>query len=150
MRDRDAEAQVEPDDDRDDRLHRQREARAAAGLLVMTGVRAAYYVGLAAGACVDPDPPAMRMLVTVIATQDGQPVEDATRRLVAYGRPALVVLEAALHTADAPGRRRIVRAIERVGDPDAVPLLHHYAQYDEDPQVRARAAAAAATLAPSH
>jgi hypothetical protein len=104
--------------------------------------------------CADADPPAMRTLVTVIATSEGQAVTDATDRLMPYGRGALVVLEAALHTAPPPGRRHLIHALRRLGDEDAVALLAHFARYDEDRQVAAEAkstleAWAADTSAPS-
>ncbi|MEO6954651.1 MAG: hypothetical protein ABI321_22825 [Polyangia bacterium] len=100
---------------------------------------------LAATGCVDPDPPVLRTLVTVVATQDGRPAEEATARLVAEGRRSLVVVEAALHTADAPGRRRLVRVIRRLvaeGEKDGCPLLGHVATYDDDVTVRREADAA--------
>jgi hypothetical protein len=91
--------------------------------------------------CVDTDPPALRTLVTVVATQEGQPVVDATRSLVAAGRPALVVVEAALHTADAAGRKRLIRVLDAIADPDGEgsALLAHLSRYDEDAEVRAAA-----------
>ncbi len=91
--------------------------------------------------CADADPPAMRTLVTVIATQDGAAAADATERLVGYGRRGLVVLEAALHTAPPAGRRRLVRAIRRLGDEDGAPLLGHLVRFDEAEEVRAEARA---------
>lgn len=95
--------------------------------------------------CVDPDPPVLRTLVTVVATLDGRPAEEATARLVAEGRRALVVVEAALHTADAPGRRRLLRVIKRLvdgGEKDGCPLLGHVATFDDDVTVRSEAEAA--------
>jgi hypothetical protein len=89
--------------------------------------------------CADSDPPAMRTLVTAIATQEGSAAADATERLVPYGRRGLVVLEAALHTAAPPGRRRLVRAIRRLGDEDGAALLAHVARWDEAAEVRAEA-----------
>jgi hypothetical protein len=98
--------------------------------------------------CADTDPPAMRTLVTVIATEQGQAANEATDRLIAYGRRSLVVLEAAIHTADPAGRKRLVRAMRRLGDRDAVPLLSHIARYDEDEGVRKEASDALAALSP--
>lgn len=99
----------------------------------------------AASGCVDPDPPVLRTLVTIVATQDGRPADQATMRLVQEGRRSLVVVEAALHTADAPGRRRLVRVIRRLveaGEKDGCPLLGHVATYDDDVTVRTEADAA--------
>ena len=110
-------------------------------------IRCVVLITFAAGvtSCVDPDPPMLRTLVTVVTTQDGRPSEDASTRLVAEGRRSLVVIEAALHTADAPGRRRLVRVIRRLvaaGDKDGCPLLGHVATYDDDVTVRNEADAA--------
>ena len=96
----------------------------------------------ALAACADADPPAMRTLVTVIATQDGNAAADATERLIAYGRRGLVVLEAALHTATPVGRKRLVRAIRQLGDKDGTALLAHVARYDDSEEVRSEARAA--------
>jgi hypothetical protein len=101
-------------------------------------VRALVLV-LLVSACVDPDPPRLRTLVTVVATQEGQPSEDATTQLVAEGRRALVVIEAALHTADPAGRRRLVRAIDKLHDDDGCALLQHVARFDEDAATRGAA-----------
>jgi hypothetical protein len=84
----------------------------------------------------------MRTLVTVIVTTDGREAANATDRLVAYGRRGLVMLEAALHTAPPPGRRRLIRAIRQLGDEDGAPLLGHVARFDDDEAVRAEARAA--------
>ena len=104
------------------------------------------WVSLASG-CVDADPPVLRVLVTVVASQAGQPAEDATAQLVQHGRRALVVIEAAMHTADPAGRRRLVRAIRRLGDEDGAPLLGHLARYDAEPSVREEAHATLASWA---
>ena len=100
------------------------------------------------GACVDADPPALRTLVTVISTQDGQAATEASTRLCEYGRRALVVVEAALHTATPPGRKRLLRAIRQLGDRDALPLVSHLARYDEDEGVRKEAASTLTALSP--
>jgi len=107
----------------------------------------ASLVAVLACACVDADPPALRTLVTVISTQDGQAATEATQRLCEYGRRSLVVVEAALHTATPPGRKRLLRAIRQLGDADAIPLVSHLAQYDEDEGVRAEAERTSLALA---
>lgn len=99
--------------------------------------------------CVDPDPPRLRTLVTVVATQEGQPAEQATAQLVAEGRRSLVVVEAALHTADPAGRRRLLRVIDRLHDPDGCPLLRHFGRFDEDEATRSLATTLAAWCPPA-
>ena len=71
---------------------------------------------------------------------DSKPAADAAHeRLVAYGRPAIVMLESGLYQAEPPGRRRIVRALVAIGNPEAIPILRHLAEHDADEAVRAEA-----------
>jgi hypothetical protein len=70
----------------------------------------------------------------------------AEQRLVAHGRAAIVILESGLYTADAAGRRRIVRTLGRLGDREAAPILEHLAARDPDPTVKDAAHAALTRL----
>lgn len=65
--------------------------------------------------------------------------DDAERRLVERGRPAILLLESGLYQAEAPGRTRIIRALEGIGNPEAAPILRHLAEHDPDEGVRAAA-----------
>ncbi len=66
--------------------------------------------------------------------------DDAETRLIARGRRAIVLLESGLYQAEAQGRMRIVRTLERIGNPEAAPILRHLAEHDPDDGVRAAAA----------
>ena len=66
-------------------------------------------------------------------------MEAATERLVPHGRRAIVIIEAALHTAQPPGRKNLIVALRRIHDADAVPLLRHFAVFDASPDVRTEA-----------
>lgn len=70
--------------------------------------------------------------VQLLATTQGELAEQALRRLLPFGRAALPYLEAALHTTQPKGRKRIVMALRRLGLAESAPLLGHIAAYDED------------------
>jgi hypothetical protein len=63
--------------------------------------------------------------------------EAAINRLSGFGRGAIPQIEIALHTGPERGRLRLVGALERIGDGEAVPILRHFAVYDASPEVRA-------------
>ncbi|MCB9555148.1 MAG: hypothetical protein H6707_03520 [Deltaproteobacteria bacterium] len=71
----------------------------------------------------------------------------AIKALADFGVYALVDIEQELQVAPASGRLRLLEAIERIGDPRALPLLQHIAQYDSAKLVRERAQRLAIALA---
>src|SRR5262245_61345283 len=77
--------------------------------------------------------------VQAVAVHEGDTVNIAIQRLVRRGRAALPPIEAALHTAKPPGRKNLIVALRKIGDPEAVPLLRHVALYDEEQSVRVEA-----------
>lgn len=86
-------------------------------------------------ACSDEDN-AIAADVELMLGEPGPIADDAARRVVARGRPAIAILETGLYAADARGRLQIVRALVDIGHPDAAPLLAHLAARDDDEQVR--------------
>ena len=94
-------------------------------------------VALLAGGCAV-DEESIRVDVQLLAALP-EPNPRAVERLLAHGRRALPPIEAALHTADASGRKRLVLLLGRLGDPEAAPLLRHFALYDGAPEVRREA-----------
>lgn len=80
----------------------------------------------------------MRADVQLVASLP-EPSPRAIERLVLRGRGAIPLVEAALHTAEPPGRKNLLLLLRRIGDPAAVPLLRHYALYDPEPEVRSEA-----------
>ncbi len=89
--------------------------------------------------CVGGDDDAIRADVQMVAMATGAPPPGALDRLAERGRRALPSIEAALHTAEPPGRKNLVLALRRIGDGEAVPLLRHVALTDEDASVRREA-----------
>jgi len=63
----------------------------------------------------------------------------ALERLVAAGRAAIPAIETALYGARIEGRLDLIVALRRIGDVAAVPLLWHWARWDEDERVRKEA-----------
>jgi HEAT repeat protein len=84
--------------------------------------------------------------VEVLVVAEGPVAEAAAERLVRRGAEAIAVLETGLYTAEPPARRRIIRTLERIGAPEAAPVLRHLAERDPDPDVREAAGRAFASL----
>ncbi len=78
--------------------------------------------------------------VDILVEREGQIAEDAANRLAKnFGVRAIPTLETAMHTATPVGRLNIIMALRRIGHPDAIPLLRHYAIHDEEEGVRKEA-----------
>lgn len=103
----------------------------------------------AAPACSDGGERAMRKDVQLLVQDDGALAEAARSRLVARGQEAVLVLETGLYAANAPARRRIVRALAEIGSAEALPILAHLAVRDPDPDVRQAAENARQSLRPA-
>ena len=89
-------------------------------------------------ACDDSDD-VMARDVEILLSESTKASESAHQRLVSRGRAAIVMLESGLYQAEPLGRRRIVRALVEIGNPEVVPILRHLAQKDTDEAVRADA-----------
>jgi hypothetical protein len=69
-----------------------------------------------------------------VLVRDSNASEDAARaRLAAFGRKALPQIEIALHTAPERGRARLLEVLQAIGDEEAIPILRHFAVYDDSP-----------------
>ncbi len=85
------------------------------------------------------DDEAVRAEVQRLTLSEGQEALRQVDRVAGEGRRALPPIEAALHTADEPGRKNLIVALRRIGDPEAIPLLLHLAAYDRNEAVRREA-----------
>jgi HEAT repeat protein len=74
--------------------------------------------------------------IGLLTTRNDSFVAPAVERLAVYGRRAIPQIEIALHTASDSGRRNLIVALERIGDPEAVPIFRHFAVYDLSPEIR--------------
>lgn len=97
------------------------------------GVGVVWALGI--GACSEPNPD-LRSAVLLYTQGHGEVQEQSFAQLARHGRRALPALEAALHVSDAPGRRAVVRALQRLELPEAAPLLGHLAAFDPEAEVR--------------
>jgi len=97
--------------------------------------------GLGLGACTrDADERRIRDEVDVLVLREGQLAEDAAAVLARqFGVRAIPNIETGLHTASVTGRLNCIMALRRIGHPDAIPLLRHYATYDDEEGVRKEA-----------
>lgn len=108
---------------------------AAAALPLMLALLFAF------GACSrDADERRIRVDVDILVEHEGDIAEDAANRLAKnFGVRAIPTLETALHTATPVGRLNCILALRRIGHPDAIPLLRHYAIHDPEEGVRKEA-----------
>jgi hypothetical protein len=74
--------------------------------------------------------------VSALAKPDGRSADDAIAQLARIGRRALPQIETALHTASPRGKSNLIRALDAIGDPEAAPIVQHFAVYDASAEVR--------------
>jgi len=84
--------------------------------------------------------------VEILIGEPGPAAKEAERRLLARGASAIAILETGLYQADPMGRIRIVKTLAKLHLDEAVPVLRHIAERDEDPLVRETAASAVAEM----
>ncbi len=74
--------------------------------------------------------------INALTKPGGGPVADAIAQLARMGRRTLPQIEIALHTASPRGKSNLIRALDAVGDPEAVAIVQHFAVYDASAEVR--------------
>jgi hypothetical protein len=89
---------------------------------------------------------ACRLAVKSLVAAPPSKVPGELARVVKHGRYALPDIEQEMHQAPAGSRLRLLDAIERIGDAEAVPLLEFVARHDTEDRVRKRARYVARTL----
>jgi HEAT repeat protein len=94
-------------------------------------------LGAAAAACDDQSYRDIGAEIGLLTTRSDALVPPAIERLSHYRRRAIPQIEIALHTASDSGRRNLIGTLARIGDPEAVPILRHFAVYDLSPEIRA-------------
>lgn len=97
-------------------------------------------------ACDDTDDDLARDVEILLGESD-RAADGAEARLIAQGRPAIVMLESGLYQAEPRGRLRIVQVLAAIGNPEAAPILRHLAEHDPDDGVRQAAAEGLSALA---
>jgi hypothetical protein len=93
-------------------------------------------IALALCACEDRSYRDIGAQIGVLVQRTDALVPPALERLASFGRRALPQIETALHTAPPAGKLHLVRALDRIGDPEAIPILRHFAVYDPGADVR--------------
>ncbi len=99
------------------------------------------------GACEDLSHQDIGDEINILVRRDDQLVPPATERLASYKRRAIPQIETALHTSAPTGRLHLIAALDRIGDPEALPVLRHVAVYDITPELRQAAEAVIASWA---
>ena len=89
-----------------------------------------------------------RMAVKGLATAPADKVRMQMDKVVARGSYVLVDIEQEFHGADTAGRQRLLGALERIKDPQALAFVRYVARWDEDAKVRKEAARVSKALEP--
>lgn len=106
----------------------------------MKAARAAVCLWLAAAACEDTSYRQIGGEINLLTKRDDALVPPSVARLAAFGPRALPQIETALHTASAAGKHHLLAVVERIGSPEGIPVVRHFALYDPDADVRRRCA----------
>ena len=75
--------------------------------------------------------------ISALTKPGGSPVPDAIAQLARIGHRTLPQIETALHTASPHGKSNLIMALDAIGDPEAAPIVQHFAVYDASAEVRA-------------
>ena len=86
--------------------------------------------------CNDEDDSRLAREIEVLVGEPSRAADEAEDLIVARGRSAIAVLETAVYNAGEVGRRRVVKTLVRIGDPEVIPILKHLAQADVAESVR--------------
>ena len=87
--------------------------------------------------------------VDVLIGEPGAAADAAESALVARGADAILFLETGLWRASPHGRKRVIRTLESIGDPEALAIIEIMAARDPDAEVRARAEKARRAMTPT-
>jgi HEAT repeat protein len=104
---------------------------------VIAGRVAPALLAVLAAACEDTSYRDIGAEITVLTQRTDALVPPARHRLAAFGRQAILQIEIALHTASPAGKVNLLGALGEIADPEAAPILAHFAVYDAEPPVRA-------------
>lgn len=89
-----------------------------------------------------------RMAVKGLATAPADKVRMQMGKVVARGSYVLVDIEQEFHGANTAGRQRLLGALKRIKDPQALAFVRYVARWDEDAKVRKEAARVSKALEP--
>lgn len=97
-------------------------------------------------ACERDDDWRVRIAVKSLASAPELQVPQYMSKVVSFGRLALVDIEQVIQGAEEAGRLRLLEALRKIGDPEAVPLCKIIARWDESKAVRQEAKATVKAL----
>ncbi len=101
---------------------------------------------LGLGGCADEREHPCRIAVKSLAAAPENRASGELEKVLRFGRYALPDIEQELHTASVTGRKRLLEALRRLKEREAIPFLEIVARHDESQEVRALAAEVAASL----
>lgn len=74
--------------------------------------------------------------VELLVGEPGLMADQAEQSLVARGLTAIPVLETGLYIGNAQGRKKIIRVLKNIGDPEGLPIIEFVAREDKESHVR--------------
>ena len=74
--------------------------------------------------------------INALTKPGGRPPSEAIAHLARIGRRAVPQIETALHTASPRGKSNLINALDAIAEPEAAPIVQHFAVYDASPEVR--------------
>ena len=80
-----------------------------------------------------------RQAVKALASAPELQVPHYMQRVISFGRLALVDIEQVIQGAEPAGRLRLLEALRKIGDPEAIPLARIIARWDANPLVKKEA-----------
>jgi hypothetical protein len=101
---------------------------------------------LALAGCTDEREQPCRLAVRSLAAAPEDRAAGELKKVLAFGRYALPDIEQELHAASTTGRKRLIEALRKLREREAIPFLEIVARWDEEPEVRALAREVAASL----
>jgi hypothetical protein len=96
-----------------------------------------WLLGLLIAGCEDRSYRDIGAHINALTKPGGTPTSEAIAQLARIGRRAVPQIETALHTASPRGKDNLIKALDAIGDPEAAPIVQHFAVYDASPEVRA-------------
>lgn len=75
--------------------------------------------------------------INALTKPGGATPAEAMAHLARIGRRAVPQIETALHTASPRGKSNLIKALDAIGEPEAAPIVQHFAVYDASSEVRA-------------
>ena len=96
--------------------------------------------------CANDDARMIQKEVELLVGEPGLLADEAERSLVNRGSIVIPILETGLYIGDVQGRKKVIRVLQKIGDPKGLPIVQFLAINDKESQVRESASHAISVL----